>query len=125
MIKHIGTVTLALAALTLVLHLVESYLGLPEKPITFGLAVTAACFFVYSALALTIFGRLLRTVSSMLTTFHLVNNVVRIILAAALVMLYGTFVGEGMMIFVVNLLLYYIVTVVLVSRACIKADQIF
>ncbi len=124
MLASVGIIGMVLAVVSILLYFVESYLGVPEVAYTWGVALPALVFFVYALCAIGIFQILLKKMSRLVLTFHMVNNIVRIILAALLVFLYGIFIGEGILVYAINLLIFYLLIVIMVSRALLRADRL-
>ncbi len=124
MLASLGIIAVVLSMVSLVLYFVESFLGVPEVAYTWGVALPAVVFFVYALCAIGIFQILLKKMSRLVLTFHMFNNIVRIVLAALLIFLYGYFIGEGILVYAINLLVFYLLIVIMVSRALLRADRL-
>ncbi len=122
----IGTMALVIAALAMLLYFVETQFAAGSKDLLLtGLAVLAGAYFFYASLALLIFRNLCVKANKSLTGFYLANNLVRLFLAIILIVAYGLFVREGILLFALNLLLFYGFVAALLSYICTKLDKNF
>ncbi len=124
MLAGIGIIAVVLTVVSLLLYFVESNLSVPEVAYTWGVALPAVVLFIYALCAIGIFQILLKKMSRLVLTFHMVNNIVRIVLAAFLIFFYGLFIGEGILVYAINLLIFYLLIVIMVSRALLRADRL-
>jgi hypothetical protein len=87
-------------------------------------AIIATVFFAYSLGMSAFQQRLLRTKSTFLTAFYLFNNLLRLFLAALLLVGYAVLASrEGLRLFAIHLVVYYLLTIIFTARSSIQAEQ--
>lgn len=87
------------------------------------ITVLAVCFFIYSMLVMTISARLRADNSKRMTGFYLINNVARLLMSVLILLVYAMFVKQNLLVFTVNLFVFYIVTVVSNSLYSIRNES--
>lgn len=86
------------------------------------ITIVAVCFFAYNMLMLSAFERLLEKRSKSVTGFYLINNVTRLILSVIILVIYAVMVKQGLLVFAINLAIYYLVTVIFTCYHCVKKE---
>ena len=87
------------------------------------ITLLAVFFFIYSFLSLALFHRLLSKNSKALTSYYLAGKTLRLLLSIIIITGYGILIREGLLIFAINLFIYYIVTAIFSSIYCIKEEN--
>ena len=88
------------------------------------LCATMVFYFAYSMLGFYLYDTLQRRKQTLITTFHLANILIRFVLSLMLVALYYLLLGDvGIVFFIVNLLLIYLVTMVITNILYFKTEN--
>lgn len=88
---------------------------------TIGLAVV---FFLMDGLTLVLSNKMLRKQSKHMVGFYLVAKVLRFMISVAVIFLYLIAVGDHAMMFVIQLLLFYLVTLLFTNASLVKSEAI-
>lgn len=88
---------------------------------TIGLAVV---FFLMDGLTLVLSNKMLRKQSKHMVGFYLVAKVLRFMISAAVIFLYLIAGGDHAMMFVIQLLLFYLVTLLFTNASLVKSEAI-
>lgn len=88
---------------------------------TIGLAVV---FFLMDGLTLMLSNKMLRKQSKHMVGFYLVAKVLRFMISVAVIFLYLIAVGDHAMMFVIQLLLFYLVTLLFTNASLVKSEAI-
>lgn len=88
---------------------------------TFGLAVV---FFLMDGLTLVLSNKMLRKQSKHMVGFYLVAKVLRFMISVAVIFLYLIAGGDHAMMFVIQLLLFYLVTLLFTNASLVKSEAI-
>ncbi len=86
------------------------------------LVVLAVVFLGYNLFSLKSFHHLMAQCSNAVSGFYLANNAIRLLLSVILLLVYGFLVKDGMFLFAINLIVYYLATVIFNSYYCIKTE---
>lgn len=90
---------------------------------SFLIALTAVFFFVYSMISLAIFHKLLNSDGKGLVGYYLADKMIRMVLCAVIVVVYGVIGCDGLIPFTINLLILYLFTVIYTNIYCVKRDK--
>ncbi len=85
--------------------------------------ISTGCF-AYNVSSLSMLRKLQRSHSKLITTFYLANNVVRLLLAIIVLLVYALCFKDSLLLFSINLIAYYILTMVLTGYYHIKTEHI-
>ncbi len=88
---------------------------------TIGLAVV---FFLMDGLTLVLSNKMLRKQSKHMVGFYLVAKVLRFMISVAVIFLYLIAGGDHAMMFVIQLLLFYLVTLLFTNASLVKSEAI-
>lgn len=88
---------------------------------TIGLAVV---FFLMDGLTLMLSNKMLRKQSKHMVGFYLVAKVLRFMISVAVIFLYLIAGGDHAMMFVIQLLLFYLVTLLFTNASLVKSEAI-
>lgn len=88
---------------------------------TIGLAVV---FFLMDGLTLVLSNKMLRKQSNHMVGFYLVAKVLRFMISVAVIFLYLIAGGDHAMMFVIQLLLFYLVTLLFTNASLVKSEAI-
>ena len=88
---------------------------------TIGLAVV---FFLMDGLILVLSNKMLRKQSKHMVGFYLVAKVLRFMISVAVIFLYLIAGGDHAMMFVIQLLLFYLVTLLFTNASLVKSEAI-
>lgn len=123
-IRPMGILALIYCCLGPILLLVESQFA-SVQPMRQAAAITflAIFFFSYSMLSLTVFTRLMNRKSKLMTSYYLADKMIRLIACILIIVVYGLLVKTDMLIFTLNLFVYFVTTVVYTSYYCIKEEH--
>lgn len=124
LISHVAWIGIVLLLLGPILFFIEKMI-VPEESATNPLKITiiAILFFAYTVLSLFAHQRLLLKRSGLLITYYLLDKLFRLLVGIALLVLYKVYGGEGIILFAVNLFIYYLVTALLTTVYTIKAEK--
>lgn len=119
-----GILALIYCCLGPILLLVESQFT-SVQPMRLAAAITflAIFFFSYSMLSLTVFKRLINQKSKLMTSYYLADKMIRLIACILIIVVYGLLVKTDILIFALNLFVYFVATVVYTSYYCIKEEN--
>ena len=124
LIKPLGILALIYCCLGPLLLVVEAKAGL-VSPMQQALPITllAVFFFTYSLLGLYLFNKLIGRQSKSVMHFYLISKTLRFFLSMVLIVIYGVLIREGLLAFAINLFVFYLVTVVVTTLYCAKAEH--
>lgn len=122
-LKSIGWLAIIYCILGPLLCIVEGkLLNLNAASQVIPVIVIAACFFAYSLLIVTLFSKLYAARRKNITGYYLLNNVARICLCVVLLVVYAVTIRQELILFTVNLFIFYLTTAVYISRYCIREE---
>lgn len=126
--SHIGKNIVILAIVEVVMVILIAVLTKAFFPsdavsilVTIGLG---AFFFLIDGLILFLSNKMLRQQSKHMISFYLVTKVLRFMLSVAIVFLYLIAGGNHAMMFVIQLLLFYLVTLLFTNASLVKGEAI-
>lgn len=88
------------------------------------ITLLAIFFFAYNLASLAIFRKLLYSGSKSITIFYLTSKLMRLLLCMVIFIGYGILVRNSLLLFAVNLVVFYIVSILTNSIYCIREENI-
>ncbi len=88
------------------------------------ITLLAIFFFAYNLASLAIFRKLLYSGSKSITIFYLTSKLMRLLLCMVIFIGYGILVRSSLLLFAVNLVVFYIVSILTNSIYCIREENI-
>lgn len=87
------------------------------------IALTAICFFAYSSLSVVLLHHLQRHHTPLLLSYYLGERLVRLVISLAAIVAYILAGRPDILLFAVNLMVYYLVSMVLTSAFQIQTEK--
>lgn len=87
------------------------------------IALLASFFFAYSFCSLLIFRRLIDRKGKVAPAYYMADKMLRLLLCALLLVVYGIFIRQDLLLFSVNLFVFYLTTMVFTNIYCIREEK--
>ena len=107
----------------LLLLIEKSFITIEASQQALPIAVIACIYFFTALIDISVCQRLRRTDSKMLMGFHLLMNVLRLLLSALIIIVYAIFIKQNLMVFVINVSVFYLLTMAFCTAKHLKAEK--
>lgn len=125
LLRNIAIIGLVLLILGPILFFVEGIFCLEESGLNaVKIAVIGVVFFAYTLLSLFVHQHLLLGRSNLLISYYLLDKILRLFVAIALLIAYKFYVEKGLVLFAINLFVYYLTTALLTTIYSIKTEKL-
>lgn len=88
------------------------------------ITILATFFFTYNLVSLIIFNKLHRSGSKSIPTYYLASKLLRLLLSMMIFTCYGLLINNDMLLFAINLVAFYFVSIITNSIYCIREEKI-
>lgn len=89
----------------------------------FPMAVLSSLYFIYTYVSLWVFHRLYATRGHIPPYFYMASKTLRLLLSIVLLIVYGVWIHQGILLFAVNLFVYYLATMTFTNIYCLRQEK--
>ncbi|QFQ11834.1 hypothetical protein C7Y71_001690 [Pseudoprevotella muciniphila] len=107
----------------LLLLIEKSFITIEASQQALPIAIIACIYFFAAMTDICICEKLRRTDSKMLMGFHLLMNVLRLLLSALIIIVYAIFIKQNLMVFVINVSVFYLLTMAFCTAKHLNAEK--
>ena len=107
----------------LLLLIEKSFITIEASQQAIPIGVIACIYFFAAIIDLSISERLRRTESKMLMGFHLLMNVIRLLISVLIIIVYAIFIKQNLMVFVINVSVFYLLTMAYCTSVHLRSEK--